>query len=1023
MRLLCTYLLLWLSATVARGQELLFQQLTTADGLSDNAITKLFQDRDGFLWVGTESGLNRYDGHHVRVWHAQDGLGGEQVTDIIQDRDGQVWVATAEGALARLAADGGSITYDRIGGDAVQGRSGLRLNCLFELDDTTLMIGAQAVPVIFFNKRTGRCTYWAGQGPIAPALAVAQPTVTGDWCHYITDLGDGRLLAGFLRAFEQRLLERATGRVVGQAFQLIGPGDQTVVAASRIQDRLCGVGWQPRLHVHDLRTGANNVWPLPDEGVALVQEDSLHVLVATAASGLLRVDLRNGSYQVYRHRPGEPRSLGDDRVRALLRDREARTWVGTANGLYLHAPRQWWTRRVPLSAGAKDEPLATVVYSISELPDGTLAICTNDGLFMGKAEGPMRRIVVRAEGRALRPTALLAGTGGYWLGAEEGLYRWQPGSATATLVPWTIGSTGPHITGSTSYVRMPGLFQVRDLYADTLRGRPFLVMGVRGYGVALLDLERHQAELLLNDPAQNTSLGNNLVARMVRDGAGDYWVGTSRGLYQWKVDRAAPDGRFRSFLKEDGQHPLPSNDVLDLLPDARGMLWIAMRNGGLAAWDGERMRTFPLPGSLGNTLNGLAMDRLGRVWCAMHGGFAVLDTAAVAWQVLPVPGMRATPAMPAGTRGLSDGRIVFVADNMVQTIDPAAAPGATVPPRPYLTQLVVHGAAAVDNTGEHLALRADAGPLRVAVSALDLAPEAPYRYSFQLEGIDPEPRMADAAGSLVYAGLPPGEYRLVARTLAPDGRASAPVVLATIAKAAPLWQRWWFYLAMVAAAAAVAYAVSRYRYREKLRLQQVRIRIASDLHDEVGSSLSAIHIGSQLAASISGPQEGQVKEILARLGETSSASLRSIRDIVWAIDPAQDEGEALVDRMRRITQELLGDKGVDVSFVVTGGVEQLKLPMGARKDLLLLFKEALHNCSKYAEARTVQVSLHRKGRRLRLSIKDDGAGFDPRLHPDGQGLASMGRRAKALGTELQLSTAPGLGTLVAVELDLADISD
>lgn len=1015
--------MVWLSVSVAMGQQMLFQQITTADGLSDNAITKLYQARDGFLWVGTEGGLNRYDGHHVRVWHAQDGLGGEQVTDIVQDRHGQVWVATAEGALARLAADGGTISFARIGSDAVQERIGLRLNCLFDLDDTTLMIGAQAVPIIFYDKRTGRCTYWAGQGPIAPAVAVAQPVVTGDWCHYIADLGDGHLLSGFLRAFEQRLLDRATGRVVGQAFHLIGPGDQTVVAAFRMHDRLYGVGWQPRLHVHDLHSGADIVWPLPDEGVALVQEDSLHLLVATAASGLLRVDLRDGSYQAFRHRPGEPRSLGDDRVRALLRDREARTWVGTANGLYLHAPRQWWTQRVPLGDGAENELLATIVYGIGELPDGTLAICTNDGLFMGKAEGPMRRIVVHADGRALRPTALLAGSGGYWLGAEEGLYRWQPGSALATEVPWSIASTGPHVAGSTSYARMPGLFQVRDLYADTVRGRPFLVVGVRGYGVALLDRERHQAELLLNDPARMTSLGNNLVARLVRDGAGDYWVGTSHGLYQWKVDRSAPDGRFRSFLKEDGQHPLPSNDVLDLLPDARGVLWIAMRNGGLASWDGVRMRTFPLPGSLGNTVKGLAMDQTGRVWCAMRGGFAVMDTTSAAWQVLPVAGMRGTPVMPAGTRSLRDGRIVFVADNMLQSIVPAAVPETTTPPRPYLTQLEVHGGAMHGTSGERLTLRANAGPLRVAVSALDLAPEAPYRYLFQLEGIDPEPRMADAAGNLVYASLPPGEYRLVARTLASDGRLSPPVVLARIAKAAPLWQRWWFYLVMVVAAAALAYVVSRYRYRERLRLQQVRIRIASDLHDEVGSSLSAIHIGSQLAASLSNQEEGQVKEILARLGQTSTASLRSIRDIVWAIDPGHDEGEALVDRMRRITRELLGDKGVDVSFVVTGGVEQLKLPMGARKELLLLFKEALHNCSNYAEADTVQVSLHRQGRRLRLSIKDDGAGFDPRLHPDGQGLASMARRAKALGTELQLSTAPGMGTLVAVELDLTDIRD
>ncbi|MBP8823730.1 MAG: sensor histidine kinase, partial [Flavobacteriales bacterium] len=285
------------------------------------------------------------------------------------------------------------------------------------------------------------------------------------------------------------------------------------------------------------------------------------------------------------------------------------------------------------------------------------------------------------------------------------------------------------------------------------------------------------------------------------------------------------------------------------------------------------------------------------------------------------------------------------------------------------------------------------------------------------------PRRADASGRLVYASLPAGTYRLLARTLDINGRSSTPVAMARIFKAAPIGQRWWFYWALAMATGGLAYIVSRYRYLQKLRLQQVRDRIASDLHDEVGSSLSAITIGSQLAASLSDQGSPQVKDIVARLGETSSASLRSIRDIVWAIDPKHDEGDALVARMRRIAQELLTDQGVDVSFNITGGVEHLKLPMGARKDLLLLFKEAVHNCSKHAGAGTVQVSLHRRSSRLWLGVKDDGTGFDPALHPDGHGLGSMARRARSLGAELVLKSAPGLGALVAVEVVLTKIRD
>ena len=132
---------------------------------------------------------------------------------------------------------------------------------------------------------------------------------------------------------------------------------------------------------------------------------------------------------------------------------------------------------------------------------------------------------------------------------------------------------------------------------------------------------------------------------------------------------------------------------------------------------------------------------------------------------------------------------------------------------------------------------------------------------------------------------------------------------------------------------------------------------------------------------------------------------------------------ALVNRMRRIASELLETKGIDVSFNVSGGVEELQLPMNARKELVLLYKEAVHNASKYSGANTVQVSLHQRNGTLNLSVKDDGRGFDPALHLYGHGLGSMARRAAQLGGRFTLTSAPGMGVLVGVEVDVTRIRD
>ena len=311
----------------------------------------------------------------------------------------------------------------------------------------------------------------------------------------------------------------------------------------------------------------------------------------------------------------------------------------------------------------------------------------------------------------------------------------------------------------------------------------------------------------------------------------------------------------------------------------------------------------------------------------------------------------------------------------------------------------------------------------IGISALSLRYAQPLVFEYRLDGVESEWRSVSANEAIRYAGVPVGSHPLLVRVRDVFGRVGPEQRLLIIHVAGPIWQRWWFYAIGASIISLGIWLWSRYRLRQALKFQAVRNRIASDLHDEVGSSLSSITIGSQLASQLSGDENEQVKKLMDRIGETSSESLRSMSDIVWAIDPKNDEGDALVKRMRRIAQELLESKGIDVSFSVSGGVEELKLPMNGRKELVLIYKEAVHNASKYSGAELVQVSLHRRNGMLALSVKDDGKGFDLSLHPDGHGLGSMQRRAKALGGELELKSAPGFGTFVSIEVDLTRIRD
>ncbi len=987
----------------ASAQELFFRHLSTADGFSDNAMTALHQDRDGFLWVGTQHGLNRYDGRHVRTWHADDGLGGEHIVSIIAGREGALWVGMREGSVARLSPGSDRFTPFR---PTMPGPgTGFPITCLFDLNDTTLMVGAERIPIAFMDKRTGNFTYWDGEGPIAPRSASATPKETSNWCHHITAIGDDRLAIGFLLGHDQRVVDRHTGSGIAKAFHMHHPGDQSITDAIFHRGSLYGVGWQRQVHVTDT-TGHDHIWPVPDECTSITPLDSLHLLIGTRDHGLLRMHTTTGAIEQFSHDRREHRSLSDDRMSTVLVDREGRIWVGTSNGLNMHDPKAQWTSRIPFHTHTASEIRAMGMHAAQ---DGRLFICTGSGLFVHEKSGAIRHHALRKSSTPVQVNCIVPHGKEWIVGCEHGVFRWDGRTDEVSELRSTWVFPGPD--SANAPVALPSLFQVRSVLHDTTNGRDRLLLGVLGYGLTVLDLDQGTAHYLLRRPGHPNTIGNNLVRKLARSMSGTVWAATKEGLYRW---HPAPDGNEDRFIPISGDG-LSAAGILDVLPEGDGRAWFTTRNMGLVHWNGTR--TSIVDRTTTGAISGLVHDRNGRVWCAREGGLDMLDTTIGTWERhdLHEDGIAHTPA---ALTALPDGRIAFVHDDQLHFFDPDRIRAERAAPLPYLTGLTLANTPIMHRLREGtLSLASNEQLLTITVSALDLSQGDGLRFAIMLDGIDRSPQIT-SDGIITYASLPSGTFRLMAYTVAGNGRYSQPVVIATIVKAVPVWQRWWFFLLVAGLVGAVVFSITRYRYRQKLALQAVRVRIAGDLHDEVGSSLSSITIGSQLAQRLGSGENEQVHKLLQRIGETSSDSLRSISDIVWAIDPKNDQGDALVQRMRRVAMELLGSKGIDVVFNVGPGVEDLKLAMETRKELLLIFKEAVHNASKYSEAKHVRVDLFRDGGTLMLIVKDDGRGFDPALHGDGHGLGSMRRRAAGMGARALIESRPGKGATVTLGIPL-----
>jgi two-component system sensor histidine kinase UhpB len=208
------------------------------------------------------------------------------------------------------------------------------------------------------------------------------------------------------------------------------------------------------------------------------------------------------------------------------------------------------------------------------------------------------------------------------------------------------------------------------------------------------------------------------------------------------------------------------------------------------------------------------------------------------------------------------------------------------------------------------------------------------------------------------------------------------------------------------------FVYKNYRTRQKLNLQTLRNKIASDLHDDVGSTLSSISIFSQMAQE----QSKEVNPLLDTIGESSRKMLDAMADIVWTINPENDQFEKIILRMRSFAYELLGARKIDFEFVTDDYVTKINVPMNVRKNLYLIFKEATNNMVKYAAANRASFSVKGEKNNLIMIITDNGKGFDTSQASEGNGLKNMKKRAGEIRGQLLIESWPGKGTEIQLRV-------
>ncbi len=830
-RLLASLLLLVLSAAALASTPrptLRFEHLSVGDGMAQESVLAVVQDRDGFMWFGTQSGLSRFDGYRVINYRAVPGkpraLSNNWVRVLHLDRHGRLWLGT-DGGLNLFDPITQSFTQFTPEETSRRGNGNRHINAIVGDGEDGLWIGTND-GLQHFDTVLRRFTTWHhARGD--------ERSLSDDNVNALAMDAAGRLWIGTGGGLDSLGPKRE--RIEHHGSNL-GPRQNPVHALMVDGEQRLWVGRLGGLERRELRgTRAGAVRRFgPADGIgpwwitALYRDAAGEIWVGTHDDGLLRWRGREDRFDSHRHAVTDRHSLGDNQVSALYRDRLGTFWVGT-----------WYAgvSRVDLGSGG----FARIVRR-DEAPD-TLAD--------NKAR------------------ALLAdeGTGKIWVGTGTALnhvdpatgkttvYRHEPDNPNSIIdVPaaalardragrlWIGSRTGVTAfdasTRRFSRLRLPG-----DADANNVRGMlaasdGYLWIATRG-GLHRLDPETRQVESYRHDPARSASLADDIVRPILLDRRGRMWIGTFDGLDL--MDRAS--GRFRHFRHDPFDAASLSHDeVHHLFEDSRGDVWVGTAvglNRMVTAKDGSVsfVRYTTQHGLVDDAVAAILEDADGRLWVSTTSGLSSFDPESGRWRsYTAADGITEGAFFDGSALRTRDGTLYFGGFNGITAFDPRAIRDNRVAPRPVITGMAIFNQPVEQalpgllkgpiEHAESITLPPSASVFSLEFSALHFAAPERNRFAYRLDGFDEHWVQADAGKRFAtYTNLDPGTYVFRVRAANKDGVWSEQVAALAITIEPPPWGTPWFRAAVLALVLALAYGGVRLRLsglrrqKEQLALQ------------------------------------------------------------------------------------------------------------------------------------------------------------------------------------------------------------
>ncbi|MFN3665146.1 MAG: two-component regulator propeller domain-containing protein [Sediminibacterium sp.] len=1016
---LSSLLLLFLcfAASSTAQENYTFTHLNTDDGLSSNDVRCLYQDYKGFMWIGTANGLQRFDGTKFIMFSMDNKKGSDplpvsMLEYIVPGKNGTLWLYFPE--LREVGVfDPAKFLYKKI---AIKPSTPLpaRINArLWNDSKNNIYLSIQPTGILQYDEKEQAFTASTPfRIPKNWSVGIASAEDKKNGLIWLSCSNDG------LAAYDQKTGETYT--------RLYNPKNIPLLNNWRVQEGLTNI-FIDRQHRYWLFN-----WPVWGGGAEM-----LHLLDSTGRYYLkdtVGLSFTRGKYRELRH---------------ILDFPKTGIWLSGLNTLYSY------NRNLKQFNYYKNDPLSSIAihyqiaHHVLEDKEGGIWVATDEGIYFtspGTNGNGVQNMIFSEEKKSREFTDIIElSNGDYWLTnwgdgvitmdknfrpKSYSIFKnfpskwilpqikgvkltWCMHEEKATRDVW-IGSNGGLITRFNPYTNKtqfynPPEFQeatVRYITEDkkgriwfcTQRGRvirfennvftvikdfgtaviPKIFLDKEGWvwvavqGTGLFAIEQESGRILQQYVKGNAD--NSLFSAMGHDidELNDSTIAYGAGALNLINKRT---GKVRII---DYAHGLPSNSVQRIRIDKSGYLWI-VTNNGLCRYNPFNDNITPY-----NKRDGV-----------------VLGEKTTAADYL-----------------CSEGYVMFAGSNSLMFFHPESFATNQQPPDVSITDFKLNNAfLPIDSVTAQSALKVDydQNSFSIYFSSLSFVNRDKLIYYYKMDGVNNQWTKADRQNLVNFSLLPPGHYTFKVYCENIDGIRSKNITRFSIYIRPPFWRRWWFLSIVALALGGLLYFIHRLRINKILAVENLRNRVARDLHDDMGSTLSTINILSTMAKSKLNTDNVRASEYLGKISDNSQRMMEAMDDIVWSIKPMNDSMQKITARMREIATSVLEAKDIDLLFHTDPSIDEIKLNMEARRDFFLLFKEAINNIAKYSKASlaTVHLTVHHK--RLLMIIKDNGIGFDIE-QADGNGLGNMYKRAASLKGRIQIQSKLNEGTQITLNI-------